>query len=216
MAIEASFTTTEGEFPLAAVFGDFPGTQIELDRVVPTDGAIIPYFWIEDADVATIDMSNVAHPGIHDIRVIDNVNDKAFIRIDWDFEYESILTAILETEVELISAIGTQAKWTFDIRAGEQQAISQFHTYCKEHEIPVELTQLHAFSPLRSGHEYDLTDAQREVLTLAYTRGYYDSPRQLPQQALADELGITRQAVASRLKRGTRRLIASTLIALDG
>lgn len=215
MAIEASFTTTEGEFPLAAVFEDFPNTQIELDRVVPTDGAIVPYFWIEDADVATIDLSNVAHPGIHDIRVIDNVNGKAFIRIDWDFEYESILTALLETEAELISAIGTQAQWTFNIRGEEQQAISQFHTYCQEHEIPVKLSQLHALSPLRSGRMYDLTDAQREALTLAYTGGYYDSPRQLPQQALADELGITRQAVASRLKRGTRRLIASTLIAPD-
>lgn len=215
MAIEATFTATEGEFPLAAVFEDFPGTQIELDRVVPTDGAIIPYFWIEDADVDTIDMGNVAHPGIRDIRVIDNVQDNAFIRIDWDFEYESILTAILETDVELISAIGTQANWTFDIRGEEQQAISQFYAYCKEHEILVELSQLHALSPLRSGREYDLTDAQREILTLAYTCGYYDSPRQLPQQALADELGITRQAVASRLKRGTRRLIASTLIAPD-
>jgi predicted DNA binding protein len=212
MAIEASFTATEGEFPLAAVFEEFPGTQIELDRVVPTDGAIIPYFWVEDANVAAIDMSDVAHPGIQDIRVVDNVNGEAFIRIEWDFDYESVLTAIIETKAELISAIGTHAQWTFDIRGDDQQAISDFHTYCQDHDIPLELTQLHALSPLQSGYEYNLTEAQREALTLAYARGYYDSPRQLPQQALAEELGITRQAVASRLQRGTRRLIASTVI----
>ena len=215
MAIEASFTTTEGEFPLAAVFVDFPGAQIELDRVVPTNDAIVPYFWVADAGVTDIGMSTVSHPGINDIRVIDTAEDNAFIRIDWDFGYESVLTAILETDAELISAIGKQEQWTFDIRGDDQQAVADFRSYCHDHDIPLELTQLHALSPLRSGREYDLTDAQREALTLAYARGYYDSPREVPQQALADALGITRQAVASRLQRGTRRLIASTVIAHD-
>lgn len=212
MAIEASFTTTEGEFPLAAVFSELPGAQIELDRVVPTNDAIVPYFWVSDAGVTEINMSVVDHPGINDIRVIDTVDDNAFIRIDWDFGYESILTALIETDATLISAIGKQEKWTFEIRGNDQQAVSDFRSYCHEHEIPVELTQLHALSALRSGREYDLTEAQREALTLAYARGYYDSPRQVPQQALADELEITRQAVASRLQRGTRRLIASTVV----
>ena len=216
MAIEASFTTTEGEFPLAAVFMDLPGAQIELDRVVPTNDAIVPYFWVTDAGVTEIDMSTVSHPGITDIRVIDTAEDNAFIRIDWDFGYESVLTAILETDAELISAIGKQEQWTFEIRGNDQQAVSDFRSYCHEHDIPIELTQLHALSPLQSGHEYDLTDAQREALTLGYARGYYDSPRQVTQQVLADELEITRQAVASRLQRGTRRLVASTVIAHDG
>lgn len=216
MAIEASFTTTEGEFPLAAVFVDLPGAQIELDRVVPTNDAIVPYFWVADAGVTEIDMSEIEHPGINDIRVIDTADDDAFIRIDWDFEYESILTAIIETDATLISAIGKQEQWTFEIRGDDQQAVADFRSYCHEHDIPVELSQLHALSALRSGREYDLTESQREALTLAYARGYYDSPRQVPQQEIADELGITRQAVASRLQRGTRRLIASTVISQNG
>ena len=85
MAIEATFTTTDGEFPLAAVFAEFP-----------------------DAEIENISLDNVTYPGIHDIRVIDNVNGAAFIRIDWDLAYESVLTAIIETEVNLISALGRE------------------------------------------------------------------------------------------------------------
>lgn len=103
MALEASFTTTEDEFPLAAVFDDFPDAQIELDRVVPTNDAIVPYFWVADAGVTEIGMGTVSHSGINDIRVIDTAGEDAFIRIDWDFGYESILTAILETDATLIS-----------------------------------------------------------------------------------------------------------------
>lgn len=212
MAIEASFSATKGEFPLAEVFSKFPDAQIELDRVVPTNDVLIPYFWLEGDDSAELSLEGIDHPGIDDLRVVDDVDGELFVRIDWDFEYESVLTAILETDVALVSAVGREGEWTFEVRAEEQRAVSAFQSYCTDHEIPIELTELHALSPLQSGQEYDLTEAQREALTLAYTRGFYDSPRRATQAAVAEDLGISRQALASRLQRGTRRLIASTLI----
>lgn len=215
MAIEATFVASEGEFPLAEVFSKFPSSQIELDRVVPTDKAIIPYFWLRNLDSEEVEMSSIEHPGIIALDVIDDVDGELLVRINWDFEYKSILTAILETDVELISAVGQENKWTFELRAEDQQGVSDFQAYCHRWDIPVELTQLHALSPLHSGQAYDLTEAQREALTLAYSSGYYNSPREVSQEEIAEDLGITRQAVASRLKRGTRRLIASTLIRPD-
>lgn len=212
MAIEASFTATEGEFPLAELFSKFPAAQIELDRVVPTNDVLIPYFWLKRDDTAEISLEGIDHPGIDDLRIVDDVDGEIFVRIDWDFEYESVLTASLETGVALVSAVGREGKWTFEVRAERQQAISEFQAYCTDHGIPIELAQLHALSPLQSGQEYDLTEAQREALTLAYVHGFYDSPRTVSQAEVADELDISRQALASRLRRGTRRLIASTLI----
>lgn len=214
MAIEATFTATEGEFPLAAVFSEFPTAEIELDRVVPTDQFIVPYFWVRDAEIETISMENVTHPGIHNIRVVDNVDGAAFIRIDWDLAYESVLTAIIETNVNLISALGSENQWSFEFRAASQQELADFQAYCRDHEVPLELTKLHALSPLESGQEYDLTDAQREAMTVAYTLGYFESPREATRQDVANELGISPQAVGSRLQRGTRRLISSTLMRL--
>ncbi|WP_313692294.1 helix-turn-helix domain-containing protein [Halorarum halobium] len=214
MAIEATFTATDGEFPLAAVFSEFPAAEIELDRVVPTDEFLIPYFWVRDIEIENISMENVAHPGIHDIRVVDTVDGAAFLRIDWDLAYESVLTAIIETNVTLISALGSQTQWSFEFRAESQQDLADFQSYCRDHDIPLELTKLHALSPLASGQEYDLTDAQREAMTVAYTLGYFESPREATRQDVANELGISPQAVGSRLQRGTRRLIASTLMRL--
>jgi predicted DNA binding protein len=213
MAIEATFATTEGDFPLAEVFTQFPSAQIELDRVVPTGEMIIPYFWLQNVDPdQEIEMSNIHHPGIIDIRVVDHVAGEAFVRIDWDFNYESVLTAIFETEVELVTAIGKAEKWRFEVRSESRQDVSDFQSYCLDHDIPIELVELHALSPLQSETKYDLTEAQHEALTLAYARGYFDSPRKADQGEIADEIGITRQAFASRLRRGTRRLLASILI----
>jgi predicted DNA binding protein len=215
MAIEATFTATDGEFPLTAVFSEFPAAEIELDRVVPTDAFIIPYFWVRDAEIENISMENVTHSGIHDIRMVDKVDEAAFIRIDWDLSYESVLTAITETDVILLSALGRENHWSFEFRAGSKQALADFQSYCRDHDIPLELTKIHALSPLESGREYDLTETQREAMSTAFTLGFYDSPREATRQDVANELGISPQAVGSRLQRGTRRLLASTIMRLD-
>ncbi|MFD1599821.1 helix-turn-helix domain-containing protein [Halobellus rarus] len=212
MAIEASFTVEQADFPLSAVFEQLTDVTIELDRIVPTGEAIIPYFWIsaDDTDKLTTDLSDDL--GIDQVKVIDQVEKQMFVRIDWNLNHESILTAIVNTEITLLAGIGKEKQWTFEIRASEQQELSDFQTYCQDHNISIELTELHAVSSLRSDREYDLTDGQRKALVLAYSSGYFDSPRDATQADLADELGITRQAVSSRLQRGMRRLVASSLI----
>ncbi|MBX0287973.1 helix-turn-helix domain-containing protein [Halomicroarcula sp. F28] len=212
MAIEASFTVEHTDFPLRAVFEQLTDVTIELDRIVPTGEAVIPYFWIsaDDTDKLTTDLS--ADLGINQIKVIDKVEKQMFVRIDWNLTHESILTAIVSTGITLLSGIGKEKQWTFEVRASEQQELSDFQRYCQDHDIPIELTELHAISSLKSDREYDLTEGQRKALVLAYSDGYFDSPREATQADLAAELGITRQAVSSRLQRGMRRLVASTLI----
>jgi len=215
MAIEASFTVDHSDFPLSAVFEELMDVTIELDRIVPTGEAIIPYFWISAADTDKLTTDLSADLGIEKVKVIDKVEKQMFIRIDWNLTHESILRAIVNTDITLLSGIGNQKQWTFEVRASEQQDLSDFQTYCQDHDIPIELTELHAISPLKSDREYDLTDGQRKALVMAYSSGYFDSPRDATQTDLADELGITRQAISSRLQRGMRRLVASTLITTE-
>lgn len=212
MTIDATFTVDRDEFPLTTVFEQLPEATIELDRIVPTSGAVVPYFWIyaENTGDLTNDLSDEI--GIDSVQIIDELEEQMFIRIDWNLTHESVLTALINTDVTLLSGRGDPEGWLFEVRASEQQPISAFQTYCKENGIQTELTELHAISSLKSDREYDLTDGQRDALILAYSRGYFDTPREATQEDIADELDISRQAVSSRLQRGIRRLVASTLI----
>ena len=212
MAIEASFTIDEADFPLSAVFEQMTDATIELDRVVPTSGAVVPYFWIysDDSSELTTDLSE--DTGVTSVRIIDRLEEQMFVRVEWNLDHESVLTAVVETDVTLLSGRGSGKRWTFEVRASEQADLSAFQAYCREHDVPIELKQLHALSPISSDQQYDLTDGQRTALELAYDRGYFDSPRGATQTDLADELNISRQAVSSRLQRGMRRLVASTLV----
>lgn len=56
-----------------------------------------------------------------------------------------------------------------------------------------------------------ISDAQREVLELAYERGYYQQPRAVTLAEIGAELGISESAVSGRLNRGLSQLIADCL-----
>lgn len=60
-----------------------------------------------------------------------------------------------------------------------------------------------------------VTPAQREALLRALEEGYYAVPRQTTLEQLAAGLGVSDQAVSSRLRRGTANLLWDTL-ARDG
>lgn len=211
MATEAQFTLDAMDFPLGTIFENLPDVEVELERVVPTENVLVPYFWIRGEPIADIEFALVEHPAIREIALVDSIDDEYLLRAEWKPDHEGVLTGLRNTGVTLLSARGSSERWEFEVRGEDQNAISAFQEYCNDHEIPIRVTNIHRLTPTHGGSEYDLTDTQREALTLAYERGYFDSPRRAELDVIADELDITRQALASRLRRGHKRLLAQTI-----
>ncbi|MFC7142259.1 helix-turn-helix domain-containing protein [Halosimplex aquaticum] len=211
MATEATFTVPSDQFPLGTIFEQLPGVTVELDRIIPAQDVVIPYFWVRGTRIEDIENAFQDHPGVENIALVDSIEDQYLLRVEWSLAYDGILRALTETGVPLIEAVGTNTQWTFDVRGDDQQDIASFQQRCKELSIPITLSKLHALTPLESETESALTDAQQEALVLAYRRGYFNSPRDVTMADLGDELGITQQAVASRLRRGIEKILGTTL-----
>lgn len=213
MVTIAEFSVDAEYLPLGTVFTNLPAAELELERLVPTSDALIPYFWLRGARSEGLVEAFGDHPGVRRLELVDEVGDENLLRVEWDPETESILDAIFETPVTLLSAVGTADEWRFEIRGEDTDVIGEFQASCRGYGVPCELVSLHTLSPMRSGGEYGLTEKQREALVLAYEEGFYDAPREVTLDQLAGELGITGQSLGSRLRRGTHRLIGSTLMA---
>lgn len=214
MASVAEFAIPAEAFPLGRLFAEFPDVALELERVVPTNDALIPYVWVRGAsptEEERIETAASSHTDVKAITLVDEVDGEYLLRVVWIPEHEGVLRAITETDVTLISGTGFGDTWTIEVRSDTQEGISTFQQYCRDHDILAELTALHSLAARRSGAEFNLTDAQREALRLAYDRGYYQIPRESSLDELAAELGITGQSFGSRLQRGTHRLIGSTI-----
>ena len=218
MSTIAEFTLPAESFPLGSVFEHHPSVTVELERVIPIDKAIIPYIWvhnIEDSKEETIEASFEDHPDVKGVTLIDKVGGDCLFRVEWYPDYTGILQGITQTPVVLISSSGDSQQWTFEIRAEEREAIATLQEYCREHDLPIQLTSIHTLAGMTVSTEYNLTDTQREALVLAYQRGYYQTPQETTLQEMANSLGITGQALGARLRGGINRLIGSTLITTE-
>jgi len=121
------------------------------------------------------------------------------------------MNALSETDLIVLSGVGTHEGRQFEVRGDTRDDIGEFRTFCQDHGIPIDITAVHALLPVQEeGHE--LTDTQQEALVLTHERGYFDSPRAVSLAEVAKELGVTQRPLSSRLRRGYRRLIAATLI----
>jgi predicted DNA binding protein len=186
---------------------------VELEAIVPTKNGIIPYFWVRNAEPAEeedIELAFEDLPSVESVELVDDLDREYLLRIVWSPSYNGILRGITETDVTLLSAVGTVENWRFEIRSVDQDALTAFRQYCLDHDVPLalETVQSEATGSLPSR---DLTGPQREALLLAYERGYFDTPRRVTLDDIAGDLGITRQALSARLRRGHRRLIEGTL-----
>jgi len=215
MATVMEFTSPAAEFPLGSVFEELPAAVVELERLIPHESLIIPYFWVRRADTEDIENAFEPHEGVTNIRMVDSIENEYLMRAEWKPAYFGVLSALAKANVVLLSGIGTKEQWRFEVRGESQAAIASFREYCQENEIPITITAVHAMVPIQ-GDGYELTETQREALVLAYERGYFDTPRECSLEEIAEELGITQQSVSARLRRGHRRLITATLVDSSG
>jgi predicted DNA binding protein len=210
MATVMEFTSPAAEFPLGSVFETLPDVTVELERLLPHDTLVIPYFWVRGATAADIETAFDAHAGLRDVKLVDSVEDEYLMRAEWDREYVGILNAFAETALVVLSGVGTNDGWEFEVRGETREDISDFRTYCQRHDIPIDIRAVHAILPVQ-GEGYELTEPQREALVTAYEHGYFDSPRSVTLADVAADLGISQQSLSDRLRRGHRRLIGATL-----
>lgn len=64
----------------------------------------------------------------------------------------------------------------------------------------------------RADVDSPLTERQRDVATEALTRGYYDWPRGITNEELADELGISRATLHEHLRKAEHALLSAALV----
>jgi predicted DNA binding protein len=214
MSVLAEFTVGTDSLALGEVFEEFPGAEIELERIVPTTDALIPYVWIRgigSSDAEQIEALFVRLPANERIKLVDHVGDSFLFRLEWEPGSDGILGAIAETEVTMVSGLGSRENWSFELRCDHQEELAEFQEYCDAHGIQVELTVLHELSATERDSFYGLTTAQQQALVRAHQRGFWRSPRETSLEELAEEFGITGQALGSRLRRGIDQLVGSAL-----
>ncbi|ELY92310.1 bacterio-opsin activator HTH domain-containing protein [Natrialba hulunbeirensis JCM 10989] len=116
---------------------------------------------------------------------------------------------LFENNGVVLDATATRDGFDMRVRFPSRESLRRYRAGCKERGIPFRLQTLSEADGAMGDGASGVTDTQREALVCALELGYFDIPRQVTMDEVADELAISTQAVSTRLRRGQQNLVRS-------
>ncbi|MDG5821588.1 helix-turn-helix domain-containing protein [Natronococcus sp. A-GB7] len=201
MSVIAEIRIPSDDFELGQILSLEQASAIELETLVPSGDLTVPLFWVyepvENGFLDTVER----YPTVNSVTEMDVFDDRMLIRLDWDASQDHLFQCILEHDGQILGATGSPEGWNFEIRFSSREGLRQCQDCCEDAHISLKITRIYNPTDPEAGPWYGLSEPQREALMLAIRMGYYDIPRGCTTAELANELGISDQAVTERLRR---------------
>ena len=212
MSVIAEFTVDSDDFALHHALTAAPEMIVEIERVVATmEDRVMPYFWVTGGNQTDFETAFGQDPSVTNTSLVDDIDEATLYRAEWTDNVETIIYAYTEIGATILQATGRDEYWQLQMRFDDREQVSQFQSYCTNHEISFELTGIYQQEEPMVSAQYGLTPKQRDTLVDALEAGYYDIPQGSTMTELADDLGISQQALSKRLHNGHRNLITNAL-----
>jgi predicted DNA binding protein len=215
MSIIAEFTIDSNEFMFGASMAKIPNTMIELERIVPTSDAVMPFFWV-DSDVFP-EFETQVRDDLHidELVELDRIDGSRLYRAVWTEEVDSLLEGLAQTEAVVLEAYGRE-NWVFRVRFQSHDRLAEFYNYLTAVDINLHLDRVFSLTEKDSGgYTLGLSPEQREALVMAYERGYFATPSETTLQEMADELDISSQAFSKRIRGAELKMLNQFLNSVD-
>ncbi|MFC7098444.1 helix-turn-helix domain-containing protein [Halobaculum marinum] len=216
MTVYAEFTIAAAEFTLGQVLARDPNTHVEMERVVPSSGLVMPYVWVHGGDFPAFESAIGSADSVGSLTQLDVVGGSALYRVAWEEHDESLVAGLAETGATVLTARGADV-WHFRIRFEDHGGLTAFHNFCKERAISFTLDRVYTLSEVHTGlRRFGLTDPQREALSLAVERGYFEVPRRTTLTEIGERLGVTEQSASESVRRGADAVLKQVVLDSNG
>lgn len=110
-------------------------------------------------------------------------------------------------------AYGHESAWILEARFPDRDTISEVDETFARYNIEVAYDAIVQTDSTTDCSFGMLTDCQREALVTALEEGFFEIPRGITLAELADEIGVTHQALSERLRRAQETLVNEHLTA---
>lgn len=215
MSVIADFTVTSDSFTLHHALTTVPEMTVEAERLASHSVEwLFPFQWATGGDFERFDEALENDPTVASATAIEESGESVLYQIEWSDEVVALITEITDQHASILKAEASGETWQIQLRFAEESQVSSFQERFEERGRSFEVNKLYHPSTPRQG-EYGLTPEQRDTLVLALENGYFDVPREQSIEELADELGISSNAVSQRIRRGSANLVRQTLAVGD-
>lgn len=202
MSTIAEFRIPAADTTLEATFDRLPELRVELEAAVSRSH---PCLWITGAERVAVDTAFADDPSVETYDLLIEAGDRLLYDVTF-VEGRTVWDRLLADGGSLLEGWGTDGWWQARVRYPDRELLCRAHDRLVDRGVGVDLRRVTDVSP-GSPSRTSLTVEQEEALEAALERGYFEIPREISMEELADELGISHQALSERLRRAYETLV---------
>jgi predicted DNA binding protein len=215
MTTIAALSISTDEFALAETVQQLPALEVRVESVV-AEGPLrtAPLVWFSNVDREDLETALEADSTVGDFRqLLENTADgELFYRLQYSEAVGSVCRCVYAHGGTLLDAQISDGQWTLRLLFPHREELSSAVSAIEEQGVRIDVKRM-----VEAGQDEELettaalTEPQQEAIAEAYRQGYYDVPREISLEELANELDISHQALSERLRRANRVLAGEQL-----
>jgi hypothetical protein len=199
------------EFALDHSLETHPELIFETERIVTSgDEAVMPLLWVRGASQEEIQETLENDSTVDNVTLLGDFEDEWLFQMEWVGHVDLIVQMLINSEATILDAVGHEDQWKLRVLYPRRSLFSRTHEFCDAHGLDFEVESIRELDSEPAGR-YGLTADQYEVLSTAAAKGYFEVPRAVTLQELAEEFDVSHQAVSERLRRAVDALVEDTL-----
>jgi hypothetical protein len=199
------------EFVLGHSLETLPELTFEVERIVTSgDEAVMPLLWVRGASRERVEETLEDDPTVDNVTVLGDFEDEWLFRMEWISRIDLVVQMLVSAEATILDTVGHRDEWKLRVLYPRREQFSQTHEFCEAHGLSFDVRSIRDLDSEPAGR-YGLTEEQYDVLVKAASMGYFQVPREVTLQELAEEFDVSHQAISERLRRATNALVEDTL-----
>lgn len=192
---------------LVELFENVPSLTCEAEATITLDGYDL---WFSGSSKEEIEAGLAGASPIEDYALIRGNEEKWLYNVGFSPETIDIFELVLEEGGTILDASAVDGSWVLDIRVQERSDASSIYDTLEDRNLTPTIIRLYEMSD-GNHSQARLTERQYETLVAAIDHGYFQIPRDVSMEELAEELEISHQALSERLRRAYQSLVTSEL-----
>jgi predicted DNA binding protein len=203
MSVTIEAHTDADEFEFGRTIESIDGVRVELETIIPIGEQALPLIEIHDKNHGAFVKELRERPAVASVVGVEEHDERGVYAVEWHEDPDTFFKSLRDQDAQILNAVRPNEHWELEIRFPSREALLAFREQINQAELDFEVARVTQDGRSTADPKEGLSEPQREALDLAVARGYYSIPRKVTTAELAEELGISDQAVVERLRRAT-------------
>lgn len=200
------------QFALSETFDEIPDVQARTVRVAAHGPhGVMPFLRLWSSHPEKLDDALRNDSSTKDVVCVSRDGKWSLYRVSWQPHVQTVIGIFIQTDGSLLAAQGETNQWKLRVLFPDQASVSETYNRWRSHGVDSSIKRVSGVSDTVNYTGIEISSCQHETLLEAFRTDYYDVPRGITLDGLAQELDVSHQALSERLRRGHRNLIATTL-----